>query len=63
MAETTDKQPYVFVPSLAKNISVIRVNLLAQAQGLRRFDSEEAERVARRLDRLRMDLKPLAGND
>jgi hypothetical protein len=55
---TQMEQPDRF--TLAKNISSIRVNLLFQAQCLRRFDTEEAERVARRLDRLRWDLKPLA---
>ena len=51
-----------FEPSVAKTISSIRTNLLFQAQLLRRFDQEEAERVAKRLDRLRWDLKPLAEN-
>jgi hypothetical protein len=60
MADSTQKPPYVFVRSFEKNISVIRTNLLFQANGLRQdFDSEEAERVARRLDELRMVLKPL----
>jgi hypothetical protein len=60
MAKTTD-QPYVFTPSLAKNIASIRTNLRFQAELLRDFDQEEANRVAKRLDRLRWDLKPLAG--
>jgi hypothetical protein len=35
----------------------IRVNLQFQAEYLRRFDQEESERIAKRLDRLRWDLK------
>jgi hypothetical protein len=41
----------------AEAIRDIRVNLQFQAEYLRRFDEEEAERIARRLDRLRWDLK------
>jgi hypothetical protein len=41
----------------AEAIRDIRINLQFQAEYLRRFDEEEAERIARRLDRLRWDLK------
>jgi hypothetical protein len=41
----------------AEAIRDIRINLQYQADYLRRFDEEEAERIARRLDRLRWDLK------
>jgi len=45
--------------SVAEAIRDIRINLQYNAEYLRRFDQEEAERVAKRLDRLRWDLKPL----
>ena len=35
----------------------IRTNLQFSAEYLRRFDKEEAEQIAKRLDRLRWDLK------
>jgi hypothetical protein len=46
--------------TVAEAIRDIRINLQYNAEYLRRFDQEEAERVARRLDRLRWDLKSLA---
>jgi hypothetical protein len=41
----------------AEAIRDIRINLQYQADYLRRFDKEEAERIAQKLDRLRWDLK------
>jgi hypothetical protein len=41
----------------AEAIRDIRINLQFQADYLRRFGEEEAERIARKLDRLRWDLK------
>jgi hypothetical protein len=38
----------------------IRVNLQFSAEYLRRFDHETAEQIAKRLDRLRWDLKQYA---
>jgi hypothetical protein len=38
----------------------LRINLQFQAEYLRRFDEEEAERIAKRLDRLRWELKKFA---
>jgi hypothetical protein len=46
--------------TVAEAIRDVRINLQYNAEYLRRFDQEEAERVAKRLDRLRWDLKPLA---
>jgi hypothetical protein len=48
--------------TVAEAIRDIRINLQYNAEYLRRFDQEEAERVAKRLDRLRWDLKTLAEN-
>jgi hypothetical protein len=41
----------------------IRVNLQFSAEYLRRFDQEEADRIAKRLDRLRWNLKKFAKED
>jgi hypothetical protein len=46
--------------SVAQAIQDIRINLQYQAEYLRRFDEEEPERIAKRLDRLRWDLKRFA---
>lgn len=47
-------QPKQTVPEA---IQGIRANLQYSAEHLRRFDQETAEQIARRLDRLRWDLK------
>jgi hypothetical protein len=44
----------------AEAIRDIRVNLQFQAEYLRRFDQETTEKIAKRLDRLRWNLKPYA---
>ncbi len=50
--------------SLAQAIQDIRTNLYYQADFLRReFDAEEPDRIAKRLDRLRWDLKRYTDND
>jgi hypothetical protein len=46
--------------TIAETIRDLRISLWANAEFLRRLDSEEAERVARKLDRLRATLKPFA---
>ena len=58
---TQENKP--FKRTVAKTVSVIRSNLFFQAQLLRDFDQEEADRIAQRLDRLRRDLKPVAVED
>jgi len=45
---------------LFEAIRDVRVNLQCNAEILRRFDDATAERIAVRLDRLRMALKPFA---
>ncbi len=43
--------------SLAEAIRDIRTNLRFNAEYLRQFDEEQTEQIAKRLDRLRCDLK------
>jgi hypothetical protein len=42
---------------IARAVRDITISLYYQAEHLRHFEEEEAERIARRLDRLRWDLK------
>jgi len=46
--------------TIAEAIRDIRTNLHFSAEYLRRFDEPDADRIAKRLDRLRYDLKPFA---
>jgi hypothetical protein len=43
--------------SITEAIRDLRINLRFNAEYLRRFDEEEPERIAKRLDRLRWDLR------
>lgn len=45
---------------IAEVIGTIRVNLQYQAEYLRRLDQDVSEAAARKLDRVRADLKKLA---
>jgi len=46
--------------SIAEAIRDLRINLRFNAEYLRGFDEEEPERIAKRLDRLRWELKRFA---
>ena len=48
--------------TVAEALADIRTNLQYLAEHLRRFDEETADRIARRLDRLRYDLRSFAEN-
>ncbi len=49
--------------NIADAVQDIRTNLQYQAEYLRRFDAETPERIAKRLDRLRWDLKKFTAKE